>query len=170
MLLYYHTNVSAETMYKNYTKGEIYIMSKINKRFFNAILFVGVVFLGLTIKDDLVQAGQNLGDYHDRAFAIQYDGGGGDVMPAKRRKYNSTSIYTKDNDNVVDWFVTPVAVVNNRTIDCHVGDYATYVPCNKGTYVQNLVNERGYEYCSLWITPSVHYPCLIKGVWSPDSI
>ena len=32
MLLYYHTNVSAETMYKNYTKGEIYIMSKINKR------------------------------------------------------------------------------------------------------------------------------------------
>ncbi len=32
MLLYYHTNVSAEKMYKNYTKGEIYIMSKINKR------------------------------------------------------------------------------------------------------------------------------------------
>lgn len=96
-----------------------------------------------------------------------------DLDTEKRPKDDNTSsyIYNKYSDTAVNYI---------RVDGSHYGDGGSYVDCTYGIpkscpigaqrYLENLVNERGYELDNLTIEPGDGYHSYISFLWSPDSI
>lgn len=135
-----------------------------------------IVFMGVIIANVSVQCVEAAGNYTDTKYLIDYAGDGCDVMSPVRLKQDATSSYAKNQSTHCAHRITVAGThdyKNNTPLsynNCNYYDGGYMVPIGESRYLPNLVYERGYEYAFLVIMPSLHEPCIVEGLWSPDSI
>jgi len=135
-----------------------------------------VLFAAVIIANIGVQYVEAAGNYTDTKYLIEYAGDGCDLATVTRLKMDATSSYAKNQSTHCThriWVAGTHSHTNNTPLsfnDCSCDSGGYMVPIGESRYLPNWVYERGYEYAFLVIRPESHQPCIVEGLWSPDSI
>lgn len=181
-LQYLTINIKNDKVLWRYILQRQYILSKlckikelkIMKRKTKAQVLAGLAVFGMfagTFGTQFVSAN----NHTDTSYYISYNGDGSDTSVSARRKTDATPVYVYNQGTRAQR--TSIAGTNSSS-DSDVFSYnnctynAWYKDVSAGSYkyISSVVYENGYSYAYLVIAPVQQVSCVLKGVWSPDSI